>query len=480
MKRTIFFFFLLLLLGFLVRLYRFSNPVADWHSWRQADTSSVSRNFLTYGFDLLHPRINNISNVQSGKENPQGYFFAEFPLYNATQAGLYKLFGFLTIEEWGRMISIISSLVGSIFLFLLVKKRIGTTASWLVFFFSLFLPYTIYYSRTILPDTSMVMAMLGGIYFFDRFIRTPKQKLGVTSFIFSILFTMMALLLKPYAFFYAPVFLALSWEKWKGKLLLQWKLWLFALITLAPLVWWRTYILKYPEGIPSNMWLLNGNGIRFRPAFFRWIFYERITKLISGYIGVIFLLVSGIALWKDKKNFLLFASFVISSLLYLCVIATGNVQHDYYQIVIMPTIALCMGIGSAWTIMFLKRYIPVFWVYLLVGMGIALAFYLSWFQVKDYFNINNPNIVVAGLAVDKLTPKNAKVIAPYDGDSSFLYQTNRQGWASFEHDLPDMIKLGADYLVIVNPQSYDFAFAKTYKLMASTSAYVLYNLHKTP
>src|ERR1700691_4504712 len=91
---------LILLGGFLVRFYRFDNPIADWQGWRQADTGAVSRNFVQHGFDLLHPRMNNISNVQSGLDNPQGYFFAEFPIYNATSASLYLIFHGLTIEEW--------------------------------------------------------------------------------------------------------------------------------------------------------------------------------------------------------------------------------------------------------------------------------------------------------------------------------------------------------------------------------------------
>ena len=49
------FLVLIFLLGFVVRLYKFNGPVADWHSWRQADTSSVSRNFVNKGFDILHP-----------------------------------------------------------------------------------------------------------------------------------------------------------------------------------------------------------------------------------------------------------------------------------------------------------------------------------------------------------------------------------------------------------------------------------------
>jgi len=82
------------------------------------------------------------------------------------------------------------------------------------------------------------------------------------------------------------------------------------------------------------------------------------------------------------------------------------------------------------------------------------------FCSEDYFNINNPSIVVAGVAVDKLTPKNAKVIANYDGDTSFLYQTKRSGWASYEKPLPQMVQMGADYLVIANPVASDLNFGK--------------------
>ena len=96
------FLILIFLLGFVVRLYRFNGPVADWHSWRQADTSSVSRNFVNKGFDLLHPTYQDLSNVPSGLDNPNGYRFVEFPIYNVLQAGGYEIFPKLTLEEWGR------------------------------------------------------------------------------------------------------------------------------------------------------------------------------------------------------------------------------------------------------------------------------------------------------------------------------------------------------------------------------------------
>ena len=60
-------FVIILLLGFGVRLYKITSPIADWHSWRQADTASVTRNFVKYGVDMLYPRYDDFSDV-SGKD----------------------------------------------------------------------------------------------------------------------------------------------------------------------------------------------------------------------------------------------------------------------------------------------------------------------------------------------------------------------------------------------------------------------------
>src|SRR3989344_4357390 len=176
------FFFIsaIILLGFLLRLYRFDGPVADWHSWRQADTSAVSRIFARDGFDVLHPKYLDISNIQTGKDNPQGYRFVEFPLYNILQAAGYKLFGIFTLEEWGRIIAITSSLLCGLFLHLFVKKHFSPATSLFTLAFYMFIPFSIYFGRTILPDTSMIMASLGGIYFFDIYI----SKKGRSKYLF--------------------------------------------------------------------------------------------------------------------------------------------------------------------------------------------------------------------------------------------------------------------------------------------------------
>ncbi|HVF69612.1 MAG TPA: hypothetical protein VNA13_03540, partial [Xanthomonadales bacterium] len=362
-------------------------------------------------------------------------------------------------------------------------------------FFYAFIPYNVYYGRTILPDTLMVTAILGGIYFFDLWLEEKSKIIHSASsarenqksktqfksqnlfFFLSILLTASALLLKPYALFFTLPMLVIAFNKFGFGFLKKWQLWVFAILSLVPLIWWRNWIAQYPSGIPANEWLFNGNGIRFRPAFFRWIIYERITKLISGYLGVIILAV-GVWKLKQMKEWMLFASFLLSSLLYVTVFATGNVQHDYYQILIMPTVAIFFAIGSFYLYNFTFKKLPVGKV--ILAISLLSLFWFGWAQVKDYFNINNRSIIIAGSAVDRLTPKNAKVIANYNGDTSFLYQTKRAGWASFQNPLPEMIQKGADYLVLVNPTEKDMVFGKTYKIVEKTPQYIIFDLHQQP
>jgi hypothetical protein len=158
--------------------------------------------------------------------------------------------------------------------------------------------------------------------------------------------------------------------------------------------------------------------------------------------------------------------------------ARGNVQHDYYQILILPTVAIFGGFGIAFLLRpfaSLNRVV----CFLLFLVCSIFTFFFAWYYIRDYFNINNPNIVIAGEAVDRLTPKDAKVVTFYDGDTSFLYQTKRKGWSSLQAPLPELVRLGASYLAIVNPTENDrLGFGNQYPVIASTREYLILKLAK--
>ncbi|MBI2443234.1 MAG: glycosyltransferase family 39 protein [Candidatus Levybacteria bacterium] len=486
MKKSIVLLLLILFAGSLVRFYKFSAPIADWHSWRQVDTSSVSRIFVQKGFDLLHPRFHDVSNVPSGKDNPEGYRFVEFPLYNLLQGGLFVLFDSLTLEQWGRLVTIFASMSSTLLLYGVLSRHTAKVTALLSSGFFALMPYSIYFGRVTLPDPLMVSASLVAIFFFNLWTDTFGGKYMTKHavwFLLSMLFAASALLLKPFAIFFLLPIVFLAYQTFGLSMVRKWQLYVFALVAVVPLLWWRNWMLQFPEGIPVNEWLFNGGNIRFKGAFFYWIFADRIGRLMLGYFGIALFILGILALFskfflKSKKDLLFLLSFPLASLLYVIVVARGNVQHDYYQIPIIPSIAILLGFGATFLlrpINSLHKYASMtLFVLCTVGM-----FLFGWYHVRDFFNINNPNIIVAGEMVDKLTPKDAKVIAFYEGDTTFLYQTKRMGWASLEKPLPEMIEMGAEYLAIVNPTQQDIdGLGKEYPVVASDPRYLILKLQE--
>jgi len=462
---------ILIIFAFLVRLYQIDAPLADWHSWRQTDTAAVSRNFIKNGYDVLHPRFDDLSSLPSMLENPQGYRFVEFPFYNLLHAFLAQSFPVRSLEWWGRMISILFSLGSMLFLYFLVKKYTGKLTAFLTAFFFAFLPFNIYYSRVILPEPMMVFSTLAMIFFFSQWLER-KRFTGLYYFLFFV-FASVSLLLKPFMIFLFPVLFYLAWHKWGFALLKKWPLYLAGL-AIIPFLLWRWWMSHFPEGIPYYPWLFNYQGIRFKGAFFRWLFGERMGKLILGYWGLV-PFVLGISARIKKEGWLLFW-WLVGILLYFSVIAGGNVIHDYYQIIAIPIICIFLAKGSHFLLFVPKQYFNKFLCPLLFVVCSLFMFAFSWYEVRGFFNVNHPEIVAAGRKADQILPQGAKVIAPYDEDTAFLYQINRSGWPKVIISTDYLISLGATHFVSVRFDEDTNEAMEEYKILEQTEDYVIIDL----
>ncbi len=437
-----------LILGFLVRLYKIDNPIADWHSWRQADTSAVTRNFVKYGVNVLYPRYDDFTDVSGkGLFNPKGYRYVEFPIFNLVHYLVFMILSpvQVTLEAAGRLTSVLASLVSATLLYLIVSRRTNKTTGLMSSFFYLFLPYNIFFTRVVLPDPLMVTLFLAALYFNDL----KKHTL-------TLVFGSLAILVKPIAiFFLLPIYISNFW---------------LGLVMLVPFGLWRVWSYRHPEGIPASLWLLNGNHIRFKGAFFQWIFGVRIGSLILGKWGI-WPFLSGLI--AASPGFILW---IISSMLYLFTFAMGNVHHDYYQIPIIPSLAVLLAIG-AYHIWHTSPRTILSRILLVACVLFMLAF--SWYDIRGLYQVNNWSIVHAGQAADKLLPKDAIVIAPYMGDTAFLYQTNRAGFPYLympEKDLKDLYN--AQYYISVNYDDDTNRIINKYITLERTPEYVIVKLEE--
>ena len=455
---------IVLILGLFLRLYKITAPVADWHSWRQADTASVTRTYVEKGINLLYPRYHDISSIQTGIANPGGYRFVEFPVYNAIHAAVFNLFPKPGLEVWGRLLTAVAGIVTAFFLFLIGKHLMGKWGGILAAAFFLTIPFNIYFGRVILPDPLGVTFGTVSLWTFLKFSKDGKNRY----FYLSALFMALALLIKPYLGFYLFPIAYLAYGKVKIK-----KILFYLVLAFVPFLVWRMWEGQYPEGIPFYTWAFNGDRIRFHFSFWKWIFGERIGHLILGAWGLI-PFVFGI-LPKVKNRFVNF--FLLGALFYISVVATANVRHDYYQILTIPAISLALASGSIylWNAAEFNKFLARS----VLLLSVPVMFLTGWSQVGEFYKINHPEIIEAGQEVDRIAPKDAWVVAPYNGDTAFLYATKRYGWPAVDDSIDNIIKKGADYYVSVDLGSADtLNFEKRFKTLVKTGRYIILDLSK--
>lgn len=478
--------FLIIFAGLILRLYKLDSPIADWHSWRQADTAAVTRNFIKEGFNPFFPKGDDMSSVsETGMSNLSHFRFVEFPIYNIATYPLYLIFGIA--DKYSRLVSILFSLGSVIMIYFITKEYKDSLTALIAAAVLAFLPYNVFYSRTTLPEPTFIFFALGMLYFVDRWIYTQKRYLLIVGFLFAAI----TFLIKPWGIFFALplVYSVLKKEGLKiysikdGILIVKYKYIFFALFSLLPFLFWRVWINQFPEGIPASAWLYNSDGIRLRPIFFWWLFSERIGREILAVPGVILMVIGLILKPSPKDNSKVgnssyfFHFWLLSIFAYFVIFATGNIRHDYYQVLFVPVASVFVAVGVAALLKGVQNFIPRFWTIILAFVLFPLMFYFGWKAVIGLYQINNYPIVEAGRMADKILPKDARVIAPYGGDSAFLYQINRAGWPVLPLPVSEMIgKYGATAFVSTAKDADTKYIMQHYVVLEDTPNYVIVDL----
>jgi uncharacterized membrane protein len=442
----------IIILGFIIvialalRLYNINTPLADFHSWRQADTAAVARNFSRDGFDLMHPRYDDISSIQTGIENPNGYRFVEFPLYSAIFGVLYKYLPITSLEVYGRLTSIFFSLVIIGVIYYLSLKEHSRHAAIFASIIYAIMPFFVFFSRVILPETTALSFMFLAIFFLYLFIQNKKR--NFIYLVTSIIFYALSVLIKPTTIFYSFALGYLFVMEFRFELFKRWEPYIYFILGLVPFVLWRLYIRDYPEGIPASDWLFThvntSQGllnIFFKPAFFRWIFIERIGIIMMGVYLSGFFLVGIVS--KYKKYFV--HSILFSAVVYLCTFQGGNVQHEYYQTIILPALAMTAGFGIAQLVRN-NQNINTIIAYPVIIVAFVFSFMFSYYKVRDWYNYAHDLPEIAKLIMTFTKPED-RIVTDRVGDTTLLYLADRKGAPATYKDIPVLKELGYSYFV---------------------------------
>ncbi len=170
------------------------------HAWAQSDHFALAQGFIENGFDLFHPKYDDISKLQSGLENPEGYRMVEFPLYNAIVAVGSMAFSFLSIEQVGRWVNVILSVVSAIAIFEILRKSKGLISAWIATIVFAIFPFFVFYTRAALPETLAITFILTSTWIASNSTKNFYLKVATSFILFGL-----AVLVKPTAIFFGLV-----------------------------------------------------------------------------------------------------------------------------------------------------------------------------------------------------------------------------------------------------------------------------------
>ncbi|MEL6554749.1 MAG: glycosyltransferase family 39 protein [Cyanobacteria bacterium J06621_11] len=445
------------LLALISRVYNLNSPIIGVHAWRQSDTAAMARNF--YEMPLTLGRLQQFFYPQVDWGGG-GYAETEFPIYPAVVSWLYRIGGAHT--PYARFVTVLFSLIGLYFLYRLVERCFNRSiAFWSSLFYAI-LPMSVFYGRTVQPESLVMMSTLGGLYFFKRWTDEEKDRDLVLSWVFSAI----AFLTKVLPLIYLGIpLLFLAAVKYRAHIFRRWQLWVYAIALLTVTFAWyyHAHQIYLNTGLTFGFWAGDTDRYSWIDLLSFRYWGDILLRLIVRHFAVFGFIVAliGLSYRRQKTEDYLWEVGLVSSLLANAIAPTSSYIHEYYQ---LPTMLYgLVFIGKVYSATFSlepespphrkpHRKVSSLWL----NITLALTFITgSTIYAIDYMrheNIATSEVYYLAEQIHARIPADAKVIATTGGDPNLLYLAHRKGWLIQPGEVsPERLKTaqekGADFLV---------------------------------
>jgi 4-amino-4-deoxy-L-arabinose transferase-like glycosyltransferase len=420
--------YIILLITVLARILHVSYPVTGWHSWRQSDTASIARNFYENGHSLLYPQIN-------WGGNKSGFVESEFPVYPFIVSYLYDIFG--VHDAAGRWLSLLFSVLTVYGVYLLVRKIINEdTALWSAFIYAV-LPLNIFYGRAFMPDTFMLMCSVYSVYFFCEWL----DKNNTRYFIFTVIFTALAILLKLPAMYMGLPLFYLAYTKYGLSLFKKSSLYLLTALIFIPVVLWyyHAHQLLLNNGSSFGIWTFGQDkwgtfALLADIAWYNDIFFKSIAERHLTYAGFV-LTVWGLFVKRKNEREGLFDIWMIAVLIFIFIAAQAHRAQEYYSLPINIPAAVFAG-------KVLAKYLPFSSFRSSAAAGryrsymamvcVILICVLSYLRTARFLGGESQDApaIRMGTEIQSATAPGEKIVTICDGNPVYLYHARRFGWTA--------------------------------------------------
>lgn len=469
----------ILALGLLVRTATISSPLFDFHSWRQADSAAIARNFVQERFNPLYPQ------VDFRGSRPVGYVETGFELHAFIVATLSLPFGWST--ETGRVVSALSFLPAALLLASFVRRRYGESASLIaLFLYALGLPLTVFMDRAFMNEALLTMLSIGCLWTAQSYVgRQRPRDLGALL----LASTLIAIVKPTYLIVWGPI-AGLFIERFGRRVLLRWELWMLAAVNLASCALWFAHAHRLYE-LTGLTFGLSDKLLSASLLFSTEYWVKIATRLLKDIIGPVGMVFGPVGLYAAVRSGRVAEALgVLGFAFYLVVVTIGNFHHNYYQLPIVPVATVLASLGIVEAVRRLAERRSWAWatrmyVYAAILGAAVMTTYLRSVSAHNWYEVNQGALRICEEVSPLLRPDDRVVFLDYPSPD-ILFCLDRKGWLLTPHEatpdvITDAVEEGAS--ILITPQAsarFGTDLAPPAQPLVSTPEFVAFRLRDPP
>ncbi len=374
----------------------------------------MARNYYRHGMNFGTPEVN-----WDGTPRRAG---SEFPLYSYVLACLYKLFGLH--EILGRLLSMILTASSAVWLFDLVRRRLGEPTALASAFVLCVIPIHIYFTRTVQPEPMALWALLGYILFFDRW----NQNRSNWNWGAALVLAPIAPLLKlPFLYLGVGLWVIMTVENKANRR--AWRSWIFLPVLILPTLAWYHYTKFAPTMVlPLSAADQRANLIPILTChLWRAQLISRFPELCSTYSGLLLGGVGAYAMRRERRiEWQFWGLWFLLLLVYTGLLGDYGLIHRYTLLPWAPVTAVFIGHGivTLWRRHAKSTGQRVLVAILVLGIPLHAAL-----RIKHWYRVERTYLFRAQPLVNKWSGPNDLVLTNTLEVPVLLYYIDRNGYA---------------------------------------------------
>ena len=315
-----------------VRLYNTTSPQLEFYPSRQYESYCIARSFYFESTDSVPDWQREIAKVNKRASEGKGPPVTEYLV-----SLIYRAAG--GESDWApHLVCSVSWLIGGIFMFLVAKKFTRPTAAAIATAFYLLVPYGIFMTRSFQPESLMIMMFLASIYTIFNYYEKPSTKRLMVMAVISGL----AILAKATVIF--PIWTAFIaggiCKNGFRRTIFSLQHLVFELIGIMPGLIYYLYLILFTPQLQMVAGSVYGPQLLLGSYF--WIGWLSQLGDVAGFIPLAGAII-GVILVRDKLAKSILIGLALGYFVYGLIFAYTAATHSYYQIKVVPIVALALS-----------------------------------------------------------------------------------------------------------------------------------------